>query len=60
MALSSLIFNKGCTHNVEYTQLSNKETGYLNGCYGIDGAYLDTSNGCKTVTFKVADVVEEK
>lgn len=51
--------NKGCTHNIEYTQLSNKETGYLNGCYGIDGAYLDTSSSFKTVTFKVADVVGE-
>lgn len=48
--------NDGCTYNTEYINIDSKEDGYLNGCYGIDGAYIETDSNFKNVTFKVSGV----
>ena len=46
----------GCTVNTEYINLDTGESGYLNGCYGADGAYLgsDLENG--QIRFEIAGV----
>ena len=32
--------NDACSINVEYKSIKNNRTDYLNGCYGVDAAYL--------------------
>lgn len=49
--------NEGCTYNTEYINIENQEEGYLNGCYGIDGAYIETDSRFRNVTFKVSGVI---
>lgn len=44
---------KDCTVNAAYTTEA-KESGYTNGCYGADGAYLDTSEDGKKILFRQA------
>ncbi|MCI9040718.1 glucosaminidase domain-containing protein [Dubosiella newyorkensis] len=46
---------KDASENTEYT-MENGENGYLNGNYGSDGLYLDTSQDGKQVLFQMAGV----
>lgn len=48
---------KTCGENTTYTLDVTEETGYTNGCYGGDGAYLDTDNSAKKVKFKQSGAV---
>lgn len=48
---------KECTINTSYTIDHTDMNGYINGCYGADGAYLDTSDDGTKVKFKLAGVV---
>lgn len=48
---------KQCTVNTSYQVDDREETGYLNGCYGADGAYIDTSDDGKRVKFMIGGVV---
>lgn len=48
---------KTCGENTSYTLEINKKNGYTNGCYGADGAYLQTSEDGKQVRFKQSGVV---
>ncbi|MBR4164603.1 MAG: glucosaminidase domain-containing protein [Solobacterium sp.] len=45
-----------CEYSISYKQVSDGKTGYLNGCYGIDGAYVSTDEDGKRVTFLVSGV----
>ncbi len=45
-----------CEYRISYKQSSDGKTGYLNGCYGIDGAYVDTDEDGERVTFLVSGV----
>ena len=46
-----------CDYNVEFRNDDDKLGNYLNGCYGFDGAYLDTSKNGKEVKFKISGIV---
>ena len=46
--------NEACDFQVAYTSLDDEEAGTLNGCYGIDAAYMDTSDGGHTVSFAIS------
>ena len=48
--------NKDCTINTTYRTNHTNTTGYLNGCYGNDAAYIDTSENGTEVLFKQAGV----
>lgn len=48
---------KKCTVNTEYTIDDRKETGYINGCYGADAIYLDTSKDGKQFKFMIGGVI---
>lgn len=43
---------KTCGENTNYTLVSTKANSYTNGCYGADGAYLQTSDDASKVLFK--------
>ncbi|NLC96085.1 MAG: hypothetical protein GX675_00730 [Erysipelotrichaceae bacterium] len=45
-----------CDYNVEFTNADNKSKNYLNGCYGFDGAYLETDSTGKKVKFKISGI----
>ena len=42
-----------CSLFHEYHSASRNETDYVNGCYGIDAVYIDTSRNGKQVTFMI-------
>ena len=42
---------KTCTENTSYEIERNGYSGYTNGCYGGDGAFLETDNDAKKVKF---------
>lgn len=48
---------KQCTVNTAYTFDDRDEEGYINGCYGADAVYLDTSNDGKKFKFMMSGVV---
>ncbi len=48
------ITDSACSLNHEYRSLSRNETDYINGCYGIDAAYIDTSADGEKVTFMIS------
>lgn len=48
---------KKCTVNTEYKIDERDETGYINGCYGSDAVYLDTSKDGKQFKFMMGGVV---
>lgn len=48
---------KDCSVNTNYTIDKTKETGYTNGCYGSDAAYLDTSDDGTMIKFMQAGVI---
>lgn len=59
MALHNATVNfntKDVTQNTSYTIDRTNEEGYLNGSYGADGLYLDTSRDGKRVLFKMSGV----
>lgn len=45
---------EACLLNVEYQSITRDDVGYLNGCYGIDAAYLETSDDGKNVYFMIS------
>ena len=51
-------FNKSnsCDVNFEFRNVLDNNSNYLNACYGVDGAYLDTDSDMN-VYFKVAGVI---
>lgn len=48
---------KTCGENTSYKNDYNQRKGYTNGCYGADGAYLETDDKAKQVKFKQSGVV---
>ncbi len=48
---------KTCTENTSYEIERNGHSGYTNGCYGGDGAFLETDNDAKKVKFKQSGVI---
>lgn len=48
---------KKCTINTSYIVDKTNKNGYTNGCYGADGAYIDTSDDGTKIKFKLAGVV---
>ena len=46
---------EACEITVNYHSEVRDSEDYLNGCYGIDAAYLSTDRNGRTVTFKIAD-----
>ncbi len=44
-----------CTFVVEYEDLNSGNTSDINGCYGIDGAYISTVGNGNYVNFMIAD-----
>lgn len=48
---------KTCGENTSYTLESNGSTGYTNGCYGADGAYLETNDKGNQVRFKQSGAI---
>ena len=45
-----------CDYNVEFVNDIDNKGNYLNGCYGFDGAYLDTNQKGDRVKFKISGV----
>lgn len=48
---------KTCGENTSYTNEYNQRKGYTNGCYGADGAYLETDDKGTKVKFKQSGAV---
>lgn len=48
---------KGCNYTVNYTNATNQQSGYTNGCYGADGLYLDTNSNASKVLFQLSNVL---
>lgn len=48
---------KTCGENTSYTNDYNNKNGYTNGCYGADGAYLETDDKGERVKFKQSGAV---
>lgn len=48
---------KTCGENTAYTNAYNQKSGYTNGCYGADGAYLETDEKGEKVKFKQSGAV---
>ena len=53
-----VLFNTSdaCDANVNYTNAVDSASGYLNGCYGKDGAYINTDNSASKVKFMISGV----
>lgn len=47
---------KDCTINTSYRMAKSEETGYTNGCYGNDAAFVDISDDGSEVRFRQAGV----
>ncbi|NCB33997.1 MAG: hypothetical protein EOM64_09015 [Erysipelotrichia bacterium] len=45
-----------CEVNVTYTEDISGEQGYINGCYGIDAAYLTTDSNASKAEFMISGV----
>lgn len=48
---------KTCGENTSYQEELREKQGYTNGCYGADGAYLETDDYGERVRFKQSGVV---
>lgn len=48
---------KECSINTNYTIDNTNTSGYTNGCYGSDAAYIDTSDDGTMIKFKQAGVI---
>lgn len=48
---------KTCGENTSYQLESSHSTGYTNGCYGADGAYLETDDSASRVKFKQSGAI---
>lgn len=51
--------DEACDFQVAYTALEDEDTGTLNGCYGVDAAYIDTNAAGDRVTFAIAGLKAE-
>ncbi len=47
------LVNDGCTLNIDYSD-ANGDSYAINGCYGIDAAYLGVSDGLETIRFLIS------
>lgn len=45
-----------CSVNITYTNATNQEEGYTNGCYGADAAFLEYNDGNNMVKFQLSGV----
>ena len=48
---------KACGENTSYTVENSGKTGYTNGCYGADAAYLETNDKGDQVRFKQSGAI---
>lgn len=48
---------KTCGENTSFTYETRQKNGYTNGCYGADGAYLETDDKASSVRFKQSGAV---
>lgn len=48
---------KTCGENTSYLLESSQRNGYTNGCYGADGAYLETDDSATKVKFKQSGAI---
>ncbi len=55
-AIVAFNYTDKCDYNVEFINDFDNESNYTNGCYGIDGAYLDTNSKGTKVKFKLSGV----
>ena len=55
-ALSLFQVNDACDFEITYTNTSDGTEGTLNGCYGVDAAYLYTDDEGKYATFSLSGV----
>lgn len=46
-----------CTLNTSFINDENQKTGYSNGCYGIDAAFLEYNPATQKIKFKLSGVV---
>lgn len=46
--------NQGCTLNIDYKDANTNEDKSINGCYGIDAAYIESSRSGQNVYFKIS------
>ncbi len=46
-----------CTVNYEFTNAVTEEGGYVNGCYGRDGLYLDTNSSGTRIQFMISGAI---
>lgn len=53
----SFVSAPDCSVNMEYRVDNSEQGGYLNGCYGNDGAFLEYNTANGKVKFKVSGVV---
>ena len=49
--------NEGCTLNLNYHNVQTDKDNSLNGCYGVEAAYLDSSKNSNRVHFMLSDAV---
>lgn len=49
--------NDACSINTEYTLDQNDASGYTNGCYGNDAAFLEYNTASSKIKFKLSGVV---
>ena len=58
-ALSLFRTDDACRFEVEYTNTSDGTSGTVNGCYGVDAAYLYTDDNGEKVTFALSGVTAQ-
>ena len=52
----ALLDQTDCLTNVEYIQESNDASGYTNGCYGVDSAYIRTNSNASHALIRLSGV----
>lgn len=55
-AIVTFASTDSCDYNVEFKNDLNNQSNYLNGCYGFDGAYLDTNDNGTEVKFRISGI----
>ncbi len=58
-ALALFHVNDACDFEIEYTNTSDGTAGQINGCYGVDAAYLYTDDAGEKVTFSLSGVTAQ-
>lgn len=55
-AIVAFKYSDKCDYNVEFNNDLDNSKNYLNACYGVDGAYVDTSENGTKIKFKISGV----